>query len=70
MLETVLDLKTSYENTKTGGEILHRATGGTVWSCARCDIIHVGDIADKVLKELMGGKKIKDVWKLVVEPHL
>jgi threonine-phosphate decarboxylase len=58
------------ENTKTGGEILQRSTGGSVWSCAGCDLIHNGDIADKVLKELMCGKKIKDVWKLVVEPHL
>lgn len=58
------------ENTKTGGEVLHRSTGGTVWSCAGCDLIHDGHIADKVLKELMGGKKIKDVWKLVMEPHL
>jgi threonine-phosphate decarboxylase len=58
------------ENTKTGGEVLHRSTGGTVWSCAGCDLIHDGDIADKVLKKLMSGKKIKDVWKLVVEPHL
>ena len=58
------------ENTKTHGEVLHRSTGGTVWSCAGCDLIHDGDIADKVLKELMGKKKIKDVWKLVMEPHL
>jgi threonine-phosphate decarboxylase len=58
------------ENTKTGGEVLHRSTGGTVWSCAGCDLIHDGDIADKVLKELMSGKNIKDVWKLVMEPHL
>jgi threonine-phosphate decarboxylase len=58
------------ENTRTGGENLQRSTGGTVWSCAGCDIIHDGDIADKVLKELMSGKKIKDVWKLVVEPNL
>jgi threonine-phosphate decarboxylase len=58
------------ENTMTGGEILQRSTGGTVWSCAGCDLIHDGEIADRVLKDLMGGKKIKDVWKLVVEPHL
>lgn len=58
------------ENTKTGGEVLHRSTGGTVWSCAGCDLIHNGHIAEKVLKELMGGKKIKDVWKLVMVPHL
>lgn len=58
------------ENTRTGGEVLHRSTGGTVWSCAGCDLIHDGDIADKVLKELMGGKKLKDIWKLVMGPHL
>jgi Zn-finger protein len=58
------------ENTKTGGGVLHRSTGGTVWSCAGCELIHDSDIADKVLKELMGKKKIKDVWKLVMEPDL
>ncbi|PWB50670.1 MAG: threonine-phosphate decarboxylase [Candidatus Methanoperedenaceae archaeon] len=58
------------ENIKTGGELIHRSTGGTVWSCAGCNIIHQGQIADKVLKELMDGKKIKEVWKRVVEPVL
>jgi threonine-phosphate decarboxylase len=58
------------ENTRTGGEDLHRSTGGTVWSCSGCELIHNGEIADKVLKELMGGKKIKDAWKLVMEPNL
>jgi threonine-phosphate decarboxylase len=55
------------ENIKTGGELIHRSTGGTVWSCAGCNLIHQGQIADKVLKELMGGKKIKEIWKRVVE---
>ncbi|HEY9204776.1 MAG TPA: threonine-phosphate decarboxylase CobD [Candidatus Methanoperedens sp.] len=58
------------ENKRTGGELIQRSTGGTVWSCARCDIIHRGDIADKVLKALMEGKKIKEVWRLVIEPVL
>ncbi len=58
------------ENIKTGGELIHRSTGGTVWSCAGCNLIHQGQIADKVLKELMGGKKIEEVWKRVVEPVL
>lgn len=58
------------ENIKTGGELIHRSTGGTVWSCAGCNLIHQGQIADKVLKELMDGKKIKEVWKRVVEPVL
>jgi len=58
------------ENTRTGGELIKRSTGGTVWSCAGCKLIHQGDIADKVLKELMSKKKIKEVWKRVMEPVL
>jgi len=58
------------ENTRTGGELIHRSAGGTVWSCAGCNLIHGGHIAEKVLKELMSGKKIKDVWKRVMEPVL
>lgn len=58
------------KNTRTGGELIHRSTGGTVWSCAGCDLIHKAQIADRVLKELMSGKKIKEVWKCVVEPIL
>ncbi|CAG1002163.1 MAG: histidinol-phosphate aminotransferase [Candidatus Methanoperedens nitroreducens] len=58
------------ENTRTGGELIHRSTGGTVWSCAGCNLIHQGHIAEKVLKELMSCKKIKDVWKHVMEPVL
>ncbi|NJD78540.1 MAG: threonine-phosphate decarboxylase [Candidatus Methanoperedens sp.] len=58
------------ENNRTGGELIHRPAGGTVWSCAKCDVIHRWDIAEKVLRALMEGKKIKDVWELVVEPVL
>jgi threonine-phosphate decarboxylase len=55
---------------RTGGEFIQKSTGGRVWSCAKCSIIHRGEIADKVLKALMKGKKIKEVWKLVMEPVL
>lgn len=58
------------ENTRTGGELIHRSTGGTVWSCAGCNLIHQGHIAENVLKELMNGKKIKEAWKRVMEPVL
>ena len=58
------------ENTRTGGELLHRSTGGTVWSCAGCKIIHQGHIAEKVLKELMNAKKTNEAWKRVMEPVL
>ncbi|HEX7628440.1 MAG TPA: threonine-phosphate decarboxylase CobD [Candidatus Methanoperedens sp.] len=58
------------ENTRTGGELIHRSTGGTVWSCAGCNLIHQGHIAENLLKELMSGRKIKEAWKLVMEPVL
>jgi len=58
------------EDKRTKGELVQKSTGGTVWSCAKCDLIHRGDIADKVLKEMMKGKKIKEVWKTVMEPAL
>ncbi len=58
------------ENTKTGGELIQRPAGGSVWSCAGCIIIHRADVAENVLKALMSGKKIKDVWKSVMEPLL
>ncbi len=57
-------------NKKTGGELIRKSTGGTVWSCAKCNLIHRGDVAEKVLGALMEGKKLKDIWKLVMEPEL
>lgn len=58
------------ENERTGGEFIRRQTGGTVWSCQKCRLIHRADIADKVLKGLMEGKKTGEVWKIVMEPEL
>ncbi len=58
------------EDVKTGGELIRKSTGGTVWSCAGCKLIHKGDVAEKVLGALMEGKKLKDIWKLVMEPNL
>lgn len=55
---------------RTGGEFVLRLAGDKVWSCARCEIIHRAAIADRVLKELMKDKKVKDVWRLVMEPAL
>ncbi len=58
------------EDKRTCGELVQRPTGGTVWSCAGCRLIHEGEIADKVLKALMKGKKVREVWELVMEPAL
>ncbi len=58
------------EDARTGGKLISKSTGGTVWSCIGCRLIHEGAIAEKVLEELMKNKKIKDVWKLAMEPEL
>ncbi|GFO97226.1 L-threonine 3-O-phosphate decarboxylase [groundwater metagenome] len=58
------------EDTRTGGSLIPKSTGGTVWSCIGCRLIHDGEIAEKVLEALMKNKKIKDVWKLAMEPSL
>jgi threonine-phosphate decarboxylase len=58
------------EDTRTGGKLIQKSTGGTVWSCIDCKLIHDREIAEKVLVELMKNKKIKDVWKLAMEPQL
>lgn len=55
---------------RTCGEFVLRTTGGKVWSCAKCKIIHRAEVADRVLKELMIGRKIGKVWELVMEPVL
>ncbi len=53
------------ENENTGGEFVKKSTGGKVWSCAKCVLLHKGETADRVLKALMAGKKIKEVWMLM-----
>ncbi len=58
------------EDKRTGGEFVHRSTGGHVWSCAGCRLIHESEVADNVLKALMKGRKIKDVWNITMEPNL
>jgi threonine-phosphate decarboxylase len=58
------------EDTRTGGKLIPKSTGGTVWSCIDCRLIHDGKIAEKVLEALMRNNKIKDVWKRIMEPEL
>jgi len=58
------------EDTRTGGKLINKSTGGTVWSCIDCRFIHEEKIAEKILIELMKNKKIKDVWVCVMEPTL
>ncbi|NIA03127.1 MAG: threonine-phosphate decarboxylase, partial [Nitrospirae bacterium] len=62
------------EDERTGGEMIERSTGGTVWSCAGCDHIHNPEVANQVLEALMvsEGKPedVKLIWKKVIEPLL
>lgn len=58
------------EDKRTGGELIKRSAGGSVWSCSGCDLIHRSDIAEKVLKELMKGTDKKNIWKKIMEPVL
>ncbi len=58
------------EDERTGGEFVQRSTGGRVWSCAGCDLIHQGEIAERMLNALMKGKKLKEVWMSIMEPNL
>lgn len=58
------------EDERTGGEFVQRSTGGRVWSCAGCNLIHQGELAERMLNALMKGKKIKEVWMSVMEPNL
>lgn len=58
------------EDTRTGGKLIPKSTGGTVWSCIDCRLIHEEKIAEKVLVGLMKNKKIKDLWVHVMEPTI
>jgi threonine-phosphate decarboxylase len=57
---------------RTGGEMVERSTGGTVWSCAGCDHIHNPEVANQILEALMASEgkpeDIKLIWKKVIEP--
>ena len=58
------------EDTRTGGKLITKSTGGTVWSCIDCRLIHEEKMSEKVLAGLMKNKKIKDVWVHVMEPTI
>lgn len=54
--------------------MVDRSTGGQVWSCEGCDLVHRPEVANPILEALMAceGKPedIKDIWKKVMEPML
>jgi len=59
---------------RTGGKWVERSSGGMVWSCEGCAIVHRPDTAEKLVCELKGDapmeEKLKKAWNKVVDPLL
>ncbi len=62
------------EDERTGGTWIERSTGGKVWSCVDCHIVHDPDVAQRILDILMEKRDTKEnlkiAWEQVVEPLL
>lgn len=62
------------EDERTGGKWVERSSGGKVWSCEDCVLVHQKDVVQKILNELSGEGRIEDklkkAWTKVVEPLL
>lgn len=55
---------------RTHGKFIDKSTGGKVWSCVDCHLIHDGEVAHRVLDAFMQNKSVKDVWNDIIEPSL
>lgn len=58
---------------RTGGRLVESSTGGMVWSCVDCTIIHDPDVAQEVLEELMvlkPGENLRSVFDRVIASSL
>ncbi len=62
------------DDERTGGMWIESATGGQVWSCEFCNILHQAHNAEAVLDVLMHegdtDKNINRAWVGVIEPYL
>ncbi|WP_135604037.1 threonine-phosphate decarboxylase CobD [Methanococcoides sp. NM1] len=62
------------EDERTGGKWVDRSSGGKVWSCEDCVLVHQKDVVEKILNELSGEgsmeDKLKKAWNKVMEPLL
>ncbi|WP_292487867.1 cysteine-rich small domain-containing protein, partial [Methanohalobium sp.] len=62
------------EDERTGGKCIERSSGGKVWSCMKCYIVHDPEVAQEILDVLRENgemdNKIKKAWKKVIEPRL
>lgn len=59
---------------RTGGRWVCRSSGGKVWSCEKCDLVHKKQNIQKLLDVLKGEGKIEDklkkAWDEVMGPQL
>ena len=59
---------------RTGGKWIESSTGGQVWSCEHCTLLHRPKVAKMVLDALMADgdtdDNIRRAWKEIIEPLL
>ncbi len=62
------------KDTRTGGKWVDRSSGGSVWSCEDCTIVHEKEFVQHALDILHEegdlDDKLKKVWEKVMEPRL
>lgn len=62
------------EDERTGGKWVERSSGGQVWSCVDCHIMHNPDIVQRILDILMETgdteENLQIAWEQVVKPLL
>nr|WP_209620581.1 aminotransferase class I/II-fold pyridoxal phosphate-dependent enzyme [Methanolobus bombayensis] len=62
------------EDERTGGKWIESSTGGQVWSCEHCTLLHRPKVAKKVLEALMADgdtdDNIRRAWKEIIIPLL
>ncbi|MGP8321003.1 MAG: threonine-phosphate decarboxylase CobD [Methanosarcinaceae archaeon] len=62
------------EDERTGGKWIERSSGGRVWSCVNCHIIHKPEVAQRILDIIMENgdteDNLKKAWGQVLEPLL
>jgi threonine-phosphate decarboxylase len=62
------------EDSRTGGNWIESSSGGQVWSCLNCTIVHEEKIVDDLLSvfiaEGLSDESIRKAWKEVMEQNL
>ncbi|WP_406662558.1 threonine-phosphate decarboxylase CobD [Methanolobus sp. ZRKC3] len=62
------------EDERTGGQWIDSSSGGKVWSCLYCSMIHKPEVVEKILAILVEEgrteESLKKAWELVMESYL